>query len=674
MNIKHYLSAFAALAMLAACSDYDPGMSDQAMDLTDAEIQTIEEYTANFVERYGEMDPNHTWGFGYLAGTEEMGTRASEPNSNQWVKVIKGKIQAKDANNNLLWKDEEGNPSTTATRPDGGERQPYYLYGGADVPIHLQPIVDGVVIPGFPVQNYYLSANYNKEDSTDPTKPKRDNDVREGTTTQTPPNYQDKYHCKFPGETTADGNPIEHWFSSEEEVLQYMRGEHPDNTSGKMYDELIPLGDVKEFNDITDAEVADVYAEFSKRVEPVTNPDIDLKSYFVQQVWCGDASYTATHQDGHTSEVIGGEHMDYLAAKGDGYIASDREHFYNFNLANSSHGQKGMMLIYDSSTQNFAYYNSYQADGDCTIWDHYRLVNLHGNWYVGFDFESVGAGDKNIPRDHRYNDWIVKIIPGKGTIGDEETIIETDEETEEQLRTISRRVLCEDLGNTYDFDFNDLVFDVTYEGKETRTKTTTTITKKKKSDGSIIEGPTTTISYSDWAVDGDGWTGTITLQASGGTLPISIENFDNTRYECHEWMAGADHPQLKVGSLYNPINVGVNLDGIPAKALPTISHLSSANPDDINIWVNGTDRAVTTTALLLPPSRGDQYDGTQKAPQKICVPLKDGVVTKWPKEHIQIESVYTYFRNWVNEENSDYNFGKNKDWRNHGLENQGSLY
>ena len=64
MSIKHYLSAAAALAMFAACSDYDPGMSNQAVDLTDVEIETIKEYTENFVERYGEMDPNHTWGFG----------------------------------------------------------------------------------------------------------------------------------------------------------------------------------------------------------------------------------------------------------------------------------------------------------------------------------------------------------------------------------------------------------------------------------------------------------------------------------------------------------------------------------------------------------------------------------------------------------------------------------
>ena len=44
MSIKHYLSAAAALTMLAACSDYDPGESGNVVDLTDAEIETIEEY------------------------------------------------------------------------------------------------------------------------------------------------------------------------------------------------------------------------------------------------------------------------------------------------------------------------------------------------------------------------------------------------------------------------------------------------------------------------------------------------------------------------------------------------------------------------------------------------------------------------------------------------------
>ena len=89
MNIKHFLSAAAALTMLAACSEYDPGESGNVVDLTDDEIKTIQEYTANFVERYGEMDLNHTWGFGELAETEEIGTRAVNVNRNQWDYAVK---------------------------------------------------------------------------------------------------------------------------------------------------------------------------------------------------------------------------------------------------------------------------------------------------------------------------------------------------------------------------------------------------------------------------------------------------------------------------------------------------------------------------------------------------------------------------------------------------------
>ena len=83
MNIKHFLSAAAALTMLAACSEYDPGESGNTVDLTDAEIKKIQKYTENFVERYGEMDPNHTWGFGAI--DSELGTRTNSPNNNEWV-------------------------------------------------------------------------------------------------------------------------------------------------------------------------------------------------------------------------------------------------------------------------------------------------------------------------------------------------------------------------------------------------------------------------------------------------------------------------------------------------------------------------------------------------------------------------------------------------------------
>ena len=64
MNIKHYLSAAAAITLFAACSDYDPGMSENVVDYTDEELKVLNEYAENFAEHFGGIDPNHTWGFG----------------------------------------------------------------------------------------------------------------------------------------------------------------------------------------------------------------------------------------------------------------------------------------------------------------------------------------------------------------------------------------------------------------------------------------------------------------------------------------------------------------------------------------------------------------------------------------------------------------------------------
>ena len=652
MNIKHYLSAAAALALFAACSDYDPGISENAVNMTDAEIATIKEYTANFVERYGEMDPNHTWGFGELADMDEMGTRASEPRSNEWVKVVTGKGQKKDELGRPLYKGEGGTTTTeqyyTDWEGNQQERDPVPLYDG-DVPIAFEKHTGAVAIPGFPVRNYYLSSDYKTSETVQ----------YEGT--QIPENKQGWYHFRF-----ANSNK-EEWFPSEESILQYMRDNH-------INDGIIPLGDVASCNTLTDAEVADVYAEFSKKWQG-SNPAIDLKSYFVQQVWVGKEQYPYTNQDGSTGTMTAGkDNMDYLVAYGTDYTASDNEHFYNFNGANFSSGSGGMMLIYNSNTKNFAYHNSWMDEKDTnpgasTMWDHFRLVELHGNYYVGFDFESKGEYNKNIPRDHIYNDWIVKIIPGEGTIlfDDQEPFEEEETVNEERVKRVSRRVMCEDLGETDDFDFNDVVFDVEYAQAQTGSVTYKVTGVRNKSTQEVISETRVVISESWRPKDGnDTWTGTITLRASGGTLPIYIENFDGTQYECHEKMGGTKMSE----TLYNPINVGTNLTK-DAVTLPSVSGLTAeqTNPDDINIYVYTKSGEHAENKLTLPSIKGMQKFGTDIAPQKLCVP----VITRWMKERKQIETTYDHFRDWVNKE-SDYDFGKAKDWTKYELKNTGNLF
>lgn len=616
MNIKHYLSAMAALAMLAACSDYDPGMSENAVDLTDAEIETIQEYTANFVERYGEMDPNHTWGFGELAEIEKMGTRQSYPNSNQWVWVVREDIQKTDADGNKLWKLNGGGETTEEYDESGNQRVPVIL---SNYPVRID-IPDGVKVPGFPVENYYLSSDYKSTETAQ----------YEGT--HFAGNKQGKYHFIFANRKDLG----EQWFDSEKAILDYM---WENNISG----EIIALGDVVEFNTLTDAEVADVYAKFSEEWHG-TNPDINLEAYFVQQIWHGNATYPYWNQDKRTEAanqgvdyktlvpsgyVIGGEKMDYLVAEGEDDSAEDYQHFYNFNNSNSQLGQKGMMLIKNSNTTNFAYHNS-QADK--TWWNHYRLVNLHGNWYVGFDFESEMKGDtdydKDIPRDYKYNDWIVKIIPGTGTI-----------QPKERTNTIQRRIMCEDLGSTFDFDFNDLVFDVKYTREE---KFENNAWVAKNSDGK--------------------WDATITLQAVGGTLPIYITNFDEKEYDAHKLMGGTKSSN----GTYSPVNVGTNATHDPVTL--DMVRVTSTNPDNIVIRVTSPDainRPDATKTLELPSPSGRQNFGENLAPMKICVP-KD---VRWTKEYQQIEWAYPGFAEWVQSEEGTAGFGHTNDWTINGVDN-----
>lgn len=71
MKIRYFLSAAAVVAM-TACNEFDPGLGS-SVDFSDSELATLNEYTRNFVARYGKIDPNHTWGFGEIGSEKSMG-------------------------------------------------------------------------------------------------------------------------------------------------------------------------------------------------------------------------------------------------------------------------------------------------------------------------------------------------------------------------------------------------------------------------------------------------------------------------------------------------------------------------------------------------------------------------------------------------------------------------
>lgn len=212
--------------------------------------------------------------------------------------------------------------------------------------------------------------------------------------------------------------------------------------------------------EIDETEIAKVVKAFSEPIDASESINVNWTDFWVQQVYTGTAEYVWKDNNGAEHKDKGSRNMDRLVV---GKSIEKQEHVNNFNAANG--GGTNRMLMQDSSTKLFGYHNS--LDG--TYHYEYVILEIDGSYYVGFDF--CANGDKNIPGDHIYNDWIVKISPA--------------------VYKNAKRIIAEDLGDTNDFDFNDVVFDAAL-----------------LSDATVI-----------------------TLQAAGGTLPLYIGNME---YEVHD--------------------------------------------------------------------------------------------------------------------------------------------
>ena len=217
---------------------------------------------------------------------------------------------------------------------------------------------------------------------------------------------------------------------------------------------------------VTDAERSKVVEEFSKKRENVTNTvSISWENYWVQQVYKGAQEY----KDGNNQNIgKGSNYMDKLIVYNSNYkeeawwpehkiLDGGYEHVNNFNNGDNQtefvdEGNKekyiGTTLMVgmetDGRNTQFGYHNSRDSK------DHfeYIVLEIDGNYYVGFDFYATAPQGQeanknmNVDRDWVFNDWIVKITPAKHA----------------GIR-YAKRIICEDLGTTDDWDFNDVVFD-----------------------------------------------------------------------------------------------------------------------------------------------------------------------------------------------------------------------
>ena len=552
MNTKHLLSAAAALSMLAACSDYDPGLSENAVNVTDEELTLIKEFEANFIEHFGDIDPTHTWGFGEVGSEDEvMETRTVLVNNNEWY------VRSQE----LVYPTEE----EKAANPNA---QPHHEYVWHP---NTQYLPENAVIPGMP--------------------------------------------------SVVDG--------------KYYTSEGVFNT----LDELKNSGNnaVHPIGDVTDEEI--VYVSNWFRTHPNPKSEVPkFTEFFIQDVPqdCDRISYPdgkwidtnlpvhnpdGTLDNGKDPITYG---MDYFATE---TSENKEDHINNYNKGKANWISETNPTNYNLTfaertiqywktdggyTTNFTFHNS---DNNMD-YDNFVLVHLtftgpvsgkpYDCYYLAFDYEyyknNSGKWSAQEP-DGYYSNWIVKLSPANPDF-DEETPPTPDYDHKWY------RIMCEDLGTTDDYDFNDLVYDVYYTGTS------------------------------------GNYTANIMVRAVGGTLPIYLNNL-GTGTELHELLG--DTKDANSG-LYHPLNVG----GKTAAPQPmTISNLRDTNPDNIDvvIYANPSGSSLGNNVFILPTS-----GKVSPAPQKICIP---GNTTRWTRERQQIDDAYPHFVDWAKKQTGPYRF---PDW------------
>jgi hypothetical protein len=203
--------------------------------------------------------------------------------------------------------------------------------------------------------------------------------------------------------------------------------------------------------DITVEERAKVLAVFNQKGKESYTDLVNWTNFFVQQVYCGPNGEKMNQLA--CKDPAGHEVTEYLWSQERGnytnvYTSYDDE-VNNFNGGKySGNAEQGCMLMFNSSTSEWSFKTS-QSGGE-RIYGHWRMEYIPGyGYYVGLDHEAWRQAPANAneedKRDFIYNDWIIKIVPGKGQTP-------PDKVKEEGM------IICEDLGTIGDFDFNDVVF------------------------------------------------------------------------------------------------------------------------------------------------------------------------------------------------------------------------
>lgn len=464
----------------------------------------------------------------------------------------------------------------------------------------------------------------------------------------------DYYNMTIPGYPDVYYNAIENRWYGIDGTDKYYRGANGYSTNASSVG--IPAGDV------TDEEIEYVSCWFRTHRYPESvkihwtdffamdlsaDNDRDANGYVVNRV----PAYRFTNDNIIRAQEVDNFSIDQYAAQtfdGSGNAATygtsipGYDHINNFNhdqanflptldnyptqvpmsmsdyYMGKSYPNRMITLHTGSGTEDFAvHYSNDEAwrfnglDGTHKIW---ALVHLHftgksgrvyDGYYLGFDYLFYKTGDEvqELIQDGYYSNWIFKLAMANPDPED----------------TYTTRVMCEDLGTTKDFDYNDVVFDVRY--------------LLKKSE------------YENYKV-GDPVKAVITLQAAGGTMPIYVglnPKDSNCPSPCEA------HKLLGQSTTDYPVNIGENYAKAPAANYTVTTN--SLDPRDIKVYVQNTVNGVWYDM--------NEYAEEHKYEKGGCyVPLKFGVPTSvlWLQEDQPIHLGYDRFSSWVNDPTT------NRDW------------
>lgn len=412
---------------------------------------------------------------------------------------------------------------------------------------------------------------------------------------------------------------------------------------------------------------------------------ITWDNYWVQQVYKSDNPYTAVDNLNHYNAS---EKMNHLLCY-DHSAAGGYEHAYDFNAGDNTttftdqgngYVYIGTTLMkdmgsYSGTNAQFGYHNSVDSKNHFE----YFIVagadidaSLAGYYYVGFDFSCTGSNpNMQVERDHKYDDWIVRISPAtrKTSTGPQggggETTTSKKYKADQHKLLAKGRVFVEDLfrASREDIDFNDAVFDaIIWE------VTRGTVTVGNNGKKSFDRDNTIAAKY---FVE-------ISLLAAGGTIPLKIAG--DKFGEVHEVFASTT-PGISGVTMVNSRGnyseaFGSYVNGVTPvyKKFDYTDELANKNPEDItlnDIRVAAFWKSNDYTAAAILNNGGTQFDEAGNiiqqtdAPHMLCAPIG----TRWATERKNIMEGYPAFRSYVNDES----YGENV-WKSATPESSFNLY